>query len=160
MTVEAFVVSHGAPYESTAFLVRSGEYCVLYFGDVGPEGVEGTGLITAVWERVAPLIADGKLLGMFLEISYAEGRPDNLLFGHLTPSWMMAEMHALAQLIDPADPYAALDGFPVIVTHVKPIFQMVEPPQSVIARQLDQINDLGIDFIFPHQGMRIDFRSR
>ena len=160
MTVEAYVVSHGAPYESTAFLVRSGDEYVLYLGDVGPEGVEGTGLITAVWERIAPLIADGKLLGMFLEVSYAEGRPDNLLFGHLTPSWMMAEMHALAQMVDVAEPYGALDGFPVIVTHIKPVFQMVEPPLSVIARQLDQINDLGIDFIFPYQGMRIDFRSR
>jgi 3',5'-cyclic-nucleotide phosphodiesterase len=158
MTVEAFVVSHAAPYESTAFLVRSGEYYVLYFGDVGPEGVEKTGLITAVWERIAPLIADGKLLGMFLEISYAEGRPDSLLFGHLTPSWMMAEMHTLAQMVNAADPYEALAGFPVVVTHIKPVFEMVEPPLSVIARQLDQINDLGIDFIFPYQGMRIDFR--
>lgn len=158
MTVEAFPVSHGAPYESTAFLIRSANYYVLYFGDVGPEGVEKTGLVTAVWERVAPLIADGSLLGMFLEISYAEGRSDSLLFGHLTPSWMMAEMHTLAQLVDVANPYEALAGFPVIVTHVKPVFEMVEPPQSVIARQLDQINDLGIDFIFPYQGMRIDFR--
>ena len=158
MTVEAYIVSHDAPYESTAFLVRSGDDYVLYVGDVGPEGVEKTGLITALWERVAPLIADGKLLGMFLEVSYAEGRADGLLFGHLTPSWMMAEMHALAQLVDPMDPYAALEGFPVIVTHVKPVFQMVEPPRMVIDRQLDQLNDLGIDFIFPYQGMRIDFR--
>ena len=160
MTVEAFVVSHGVPYESTAFLVRSGDYYVLYFGDVGPEGVEQTGLITAVWKRVAPLITDDKLLGMFLEISYAEGRPDNLLFGHLTPSWMMAEMHTLAQIVDAADPYGALAGFPVVVTHVKPVFQMVEPPLNVISRQLDQINDLGIEFIFPYQGMRIDFRPQ
>ncbi len=159
MTVEAFVVSHDAPYESTAFLVRSGEYYVLYVGDVGPEGVEQTGLITAVWERIAPLIADGSLLGMFLEVSYAEGKPDSLLFGHLTPSWMMAEMHTLAQLVDAGDPYGALAGFPIIVTHIKPVFQMVEPPLSVISRQLDQINDLGIDFIFPYQGMRIDFRQ-
>jgi len=158
MTVEAYIVSHDAPYESTAFLVRSGEYYVLYVGDVGPEGVEGTGLITAVWDRVAPLIAEGKLLGMFLEISYAEGRADSLLFGHLTPSWMMAEMHTLAQRVDPTDPTSALDGFPVIVSHIKPVFQMVEPPRMVIERQLAQINDLGIDFIFPYQGMRIDFR--
>jgi len=158
MSVEAYPVSHGAPYESTAFLVRSGDDYVLYFGDVGPEGVEQTGLITAVWERVAPLIANGSLLGMFLEISYVEGRPDSLLFGHLTPSWMMAEMHTLAQRVDAADPYNALSGFPVVVTHVKPVFEMVEPPLNVISRQLDQINDLGIAFIFPYQGMRIDFR--
>ena len=109
-------------------------------------------------KRIAPLIANGSLLGMFLEISYAEGRPDSLLFGHVTPSWMMAEMHTLAQMVDASDPYDALAGFPVVVTHIKPVFEMVEPPLSVISRQLDQINDLGIDFIFPYQGMRIDFR--
>jgi len=158
MTVEAFPVSHGAPYESTAFLIRSGAYSVLYFGDVGPEGVEKTGLITNVWEETAPLIANGSLLGMFLEISYAEGRPDSLLFGHLTPSWMMAELHTLAQLVRPHDPYGALNGFPVIVTHIKPVLEMIEPPRNTIARQLDQLNDLGVKFIFPHQGMRIDFR--
>ncbi len=71
---------------------------------------------------------------------------------------MMAEMHTLAQLVDAVDPYDALAGFPVVVTHVKSVFEMVEPPLNVISRQLDQINDLGIDFIFPYQGMRIDFR--
>ena len=158
MTVEAFVVSHGAPYESTAFLVRSGNHYLLYVGDVGPEAVERKGLLTALWERVAPLIADGRLLGIFLEVSYAEGRPDELLFGHLTPSWMMAEMHRLALLVDGADPYSALVGLPVVVTHIKPVFDRVEPPRTVIERQLEQINDLGIDFVFPSQGMRIDFR--
>jgi len=130
----------------------------LYFGDVGPEGVEGTGLITAVWERVAPLIAEGSLLGLFLEISYAEDRPDSLLFGHLSPSWMMAEMYTLAQMVDTSNPYDALAGFPIVVTHVKPVFEMVEPPLRVISRQIAQLNDLGINFIFPTQGMRIDFR--
>jgi len=158
MTVEAFVVSHGAPYESTAFLVRSGNHYLLYVGDVGPEAVERKGLLTALWERVAPLIADGRLLGIFLEVSYAEGRPDELLFGHLTPSWMMAEMHRLALLVDGADPYSALVGLPVVVTHIKPVFDRVEPPRMIIERQLEQINDLGIDFVFPFQGMRLDLR--
>jgi|GEM_PF-37600 len=158
LSVEAMPVSHGQPYESTAFLIRSGNHYLLYFGDVGPEGVEGTGLITEVWERVAPLVADGSLLGMFLEVSYPEGRPDSLLFGHLTPSWLMAEMHTLAQLANPSNPYAVLEGFPVVVTHVKPSFQMIEPPRNVIERQLKQLNDLGIEFILPYQGMRIDFR--
>lgn len=159
MTVEAYPVSHGAPYESTAFLIESDGYYVLYFGDVGPEGVEGTGLITSVWERIAPLIAEGSLLGMFLEVSYAEGRPDDLLFGHLTPSWMMAELHTLAQLVDASNPREALAGLPVVVTHIKPVLQRIEPPRNVIARQLEQLNDLGVDFIFPAQGMRIDFRA-
>ena len=158
MSVEGYPVSHGAPYESTAFIVHSGDHCVLYIGDNGPEGVEGTGLLTAVWERVAPLIATGSLVGMFLETSYAEGRPDSLLFGHLTPSWLMAELHTLAQLVAPHDPYGALAGLPVVVTGIKPVFQSVEPPRLAIERQLEGLNDLGIDFVFPTQGMRIDFR--
>ena len=73
---------------------------------------------------------------------------------------MRALRAVLAQMVDPTDPYGALAGLPVVVTHVKPVFQRVEPPLSAISRQLAQINDLGIDFIFPYQGMRIDFRVR
>jgi len=157
-SVEAWPVSHGAPYQSCAFLLECEGYYLLYVGDAGPDGVEETGQITLLWERVAPLVASGSLLGLFLEASYPEGRPDELLFGHMTPSWMMAELHQLASLANPSDPYDALCGFPVVVTGIKPVMQRVEPPRNAIERQLKQLNDLGIEFILPYQGMRIDFR--
>ena len=85
------------PYASTAFLIESGGYYVLYFGDTGPDAVEESDGMNSVWQRVAPLVREGKLHGIFLEVSFPNDRPDHLLFGHLTPSWMMEELRALAQ---------------------------------------------------------------
>ncbi|PON13099.1 hypothetical protein C2W62_36150 [Candidatus Entotheonella serta] len=73
-----------------------------------------------VWNRVAPLVRSGKLRGLFLEVSYPDGRPDRLLHGHLTPAWAMQELQRLASLVDPAQPEAALSGLKVIITHIKP----------------------------------------
>src|SRR6185437_13011744 len=50
LQVRAFPLSHGNPYESTAFLVRSGEDCLLYFGDTGADSVEHTDKMQRVWQ--------------------------------------------------------------------------------------------------------------
>ena len=157
MTVEPFVLSHSEPYQSTAFLIRDDGYYVLYFGDTGPDKVEGTDNLKTVWERIAPLVSEGKLLGMFLEVSYVDATPDKSLFGHLTPSWMMNELHVLAELVDPDSPDTALEGFKVVINHIKPVFKVGPTPASVIAEELAQLNDLGVEFIIPYQGMRLGF---
>lgn len=157
MTVEAFPLSHSAPYESTAFLIQYNGKYVLYFGDTGPDAVEKADYLHRIWQRVAPLVRDGKLLGIFLEVSYQQGRPDNLLFGHLTPGWLMTELRRLAELVSPQSPNEAVKGLKVIVTHVKPIFATNPSPRVLIAEQLEALNELGIQFIIPFQGMRISF---
>ncbi len=40
MTVKAFLLSHGNGYPSTAFLLESQGYYLLYFGDTGPDPIE------------------------------------------------------------------------------------------------------------------------
>jgi len=157
MTVEAYVLSHSTPYESTAFLLRYGEYYLLYFGDTGPDAVEQSGQMKIVWKRIAPLIQEHKLLGIFLEVAYADGRSDSSLFGHLTPSWMMSEFHQLAELVAPDNLEQALNGLKVVVTHMKPILKNVPAVEYVIPQELAELNDLGIEFIIPFQGMRIGF---
>ncbi len=157
MTVEAYVLSHSAPYESTAFLIQHEGYYVLYFGDTGPDIVEKSDRMETVWKRVAPLVKEGKLLGIFLEVSYAEGRPDNLLFGHLTPSWLMAELQNLAELTAPENPDQALKDLKIVVNHIKPVFKRVPAVKFVISKELKMLNDLGVEFVIPFQGMRIDF---
>lgn len=159
MTVEAYVLSHSA-YESTVFLIRRGEYYILYFGDTGPDAVEKSDRMETVWKRVAPLVKEGKLLGIFLEVSYAEGRLDSQLFGHLTPSWLMAELHRLAELVAPESPGQALQGLKVVVTHIKPLFKTVPAVGFIIPEELTRLNDLGVEFVIPFQGMRIEFWSR
>lgn len=162
MTVEAYPLSHsGIPgegtYASTSFLIESGDYYVLYFGDTGPDAVEESNGMNSVWQRVAPLVREGRLRGIFLEVSFPNDRPDNLLFGHLTPSWMMDELRALARQVDADHPETALRGLKVVVTHIKPSFKPGENPAALIAKQLKQLNDLGVHFLLPQQGQRLVF---
>ena len=95
--------------------------------------------------------------GVFLEVSYPEGRPDKLLFGHLTPSWMTKELRELAELVNPESPGAALRNLTVVVTHIKPSLERGPTPRDQIAKQLSELNDLGVRLIVARQGQRIEF---
>ena len=45
---------------------------------------------------IAPLIKSKQLKAIFIETSFPDEQPDKTLFGHLTPHWLMKEMHDLA----------------------------------------------------------------
>ncbi len=154
-TVEAWPLSHGAGYPSTAFLLAADGAYALYLGDTGPDPVEKSQALATLWDRIAPLIRVHRLRGVFLEASYPDGRPDAQLFGHLTPSWVLRELHDLAVRVDPAAPDRALQGLPVVVTHIKPTLQAGPNPRELIRRQLQAQNDLGVAFILPEQGQAI-----
>lgn len=153
--VTAFPLSHGGQSESTAFLVESGAASLLYLGDTGPDAVEGKGRLRALWTRVAPLVRDRKLRAIFLEASYPSDRPDEKLYGHLTPRWVNAELGVLASLVDAADPASALRGLPVVITHVKPSLARGESPRERIARELRDANPYGVRFILATQGEKL-----
>jgi len=154
---KAFPVYHGYPYLSTAYLIRDGESFLLYFGDLGPEEVEdkkvtppdSKGLLTRVWEEVAPLICNQSLSAIFIENSYPNGRPENLLFGHLTPEWLYKELLSLQSLL-PCN--KTLKGTNIIITHMKPV--LGEDIPTLIKVQLHALNtNLSVRFIFPTQGL-------
>jgi 3',5'-cyclic-nucleotide phosphodiesterase len=156
MTVEPWALSHGGDL-STAFLIRAGGAAALYLGDTGPDAVERTTRLRALWTRVAPLVRDGVLRGMLIEVSYPDGRPDDLLFGHLTPAWLIHELRALAQLVDAGQPRGALRHLTIVVTHVKPALARGLTARERIARELNNRNDLGLRFVLARQGDRIEF---
>ena len=83
-----------------------------------------------------------------IETSFPDEQPDKTLFGHLTPHWLMKEMDDLADLAGGN----TLNGFNVIVTHVKP------PQVSIdkIKTQLKAENKLHLNLIFPEQGKAIE----
>ncbi len=157
LSVEAHPLSHAGARSSTAFLLRAGTWRALYVGDVGPDAVERSDGLETLWARIAPRIRDGTLRGMFLEASYPDGRPDEELHGHLTPSWMMRELRRLAKRVDPAHPELALRDLTVIVSHIKPSLEPGASPREQIERQLDAHNDLGVRLVVPRQGQRIEF---
>ena len=148
-SVQAFSLSHGNPYESTAFLVRNGENSLLYFGDTGADSVEHSGKMQTVWQAVAPLIKAHKLKALFIEVSFPNEQPVKGLFGHLTPALLQQELEALARLTGAA----ALKELPVVITHRKPVGSQEE----TIRRQLLAADPLGVKLIFPQQAQRLDF---
>lgn len=144
MFVKAFPLSHGNPFESTAFLVRNGDNYVLYLGDTGADEIERTDKLQLLWKEVAPLITAKKLKGIFIEVSFPDEQPQNKLFGHLTPALLMKEMHELS-LLTGAD---ALKHFPLVITHMKPPVKNY----AIMQQQLLKQNAAGLKLIFPQQG--------
>ena len=157
MVVTPYELSHSGEYLSTAFLVESDGAYMLYFGDVGPDAVEKSDRMQQVWTVVAPLVREKTLHGIFLEVSFPNDHPDNLLFGHLTPKWMMEELRTLARLVNPDQPETALQGLKVVVTHIKPTLNRDDAPEQTIMNELSELNDLGVEFILPESGKRLVF---
>ncbi|WP_031528224.1 MBL fold metallo-hydrolase [Dyadobacter crusticola] len=149
MQMRAFKLSHGAPTESAAFLVRSGDSYLLYFGDTGPDEIEKSNKMELVWKAVAPLVKEGKLRAVFLEVSYPNSQPDKSLFGHLTPKWFFKELEKLAALAG----QQSMRNLNVVVTHIKP----VGSNEAQITAELNKENTLGVKLIFPQQGIPMNF---
>ncbi|MBW1653796.1 MBL fold metallo-hydrolase [Flavobacterium quisquiliarum] len=146
MMVKAFPLSHVNPFESTAFLVKSEDSYVLYLGDTGPDSVEKSDKLKALWTTVAPLVQTKQLKGIFIEVSFPNEQPDKFLFGHLTPTHLMTELHILEDLAGKG----SLNNFKIVITHLKP------PAKNIakIKEQLKNQNDLGLKLIYPEQGKK------
>jgi cAMP phosphodiesterase len=148
MFVTGFPLSHSNPYESAAFLLRSGNSYVLYFGDTGPDEVEKTDRIAQVWQAVAPLVREGKVKGIFLEVSYTNEQPDNKLYGHMTPKWFMKTIEGLETLCGKG----SLRDVQLIVTHIKPTGEN----ERSVREQMREANSNKYRLLFPEQGVRFD----
>ncbi|AHK16853.1 MBL fold metallo-hydrolase [Thalassolituus oleivorans] len=158
MAVRIFPLSHVEHNASTAFLIRSDNHYALYLGDTGDDKIENSDLLQQLWVAIAPLIKNKQLDGIFIESSYLNNRPDKLLFGHMTPSWLLHSLHELAKIVDPKNTKHALKYLTVVVTHIKPNasldgINMVKEMKT----ELKLLNDLGIKFVIPEQGNILEF---
>jgi len=152
MTVTPFPLNHGGA-ESTAFLIESGDDAILCFGDTGPDEVQKVSNMQDIWKVIADKVKQRKLKALILEVSYTSDRPDNLLFGHLTPKWV----HKTLQSLDHEAGGNALKGLPVVVSHIK--YSLTdEQPQEAIRKELEAGNALGVQFVIPDQGALYHFR--
>jgi 3',5'-cyclic-nucleotide phosphodiesterase len=148
MTVKAFPLSH-SNLQSTAFLVHSKDSYILYLGDTGPDEIEKSHNLQALWEAIAPLIKNKELKAIMMEVSFPDEQPDKSLFGHFTPQWLMKEMSNLENVTGKG----SLKGFNFVVTHVKPPQKNIEK----IKQQLKAENTFGLNLIFPEQGKLLNF---
>ncbi|KAJ3557464.1 hypothetical protein NM688_g1456 [Phlebia brevispora] len=177
ISVRTMPLSHGcvgpdksATYDSTAFFIRSDASSqeLLFFGDVEPDSVALQPRLRAVWLAAAPKIPQ-TLSTLFIECSFPLGRPDNMLYGHLSPEHLAAELSVLAEEvvkhrristdnsspakrtrkkqrrnpISPQDLRGALTGLRVFITHVKEDLQLQHnrPMHDVIAEQVRSLVD-------------------
>ena len=87
--------------DSTAFFVRDTESNreVLIFGDVEPDSLSLSPRTYLVWQEAARKIAHGLLGGIFIESSYDDSQVDAVLFGHLNPKHLIAELQVLASMV-------------------------------------------------------------
>jgi cAMP phosphodiesterase len=90
--------------DSTAFFIRdtSSHREVLIFGDVEPDPISLSPRNHYVWAEAARKIAFGILGGIFIECSYDDSQPDSVLFGHLNPRHLIAELQTLAHMVSEA----------------------------------------------------------
>ena len=97
--------------DSSAFFIRDDSTGkeVLIFGDVEPDIISLSPRTLRVWSDAAPKIAAGLLTGIFIECSYDDARPDELLFGHLAPRHLIAELQVLADGVRSARRSRSLD---------------------------------------------------
>ncbi|MGI4863480.1 MAG: MBL fold metallo-hydrolase [Janthinobacterium lividum] len=149
LRMRAYPLSHGPGYESAAFLLQSQSSYLLYLGDTGADELERSHHLRELWQAVQPLVADGYLKAIFIETSYANEQPENLLFGHLTPARLMQELAALNELTG----VDALRAVPIVITHRKP----PASNEATIASQLAAANALGLKLVFPVQGKQLRF---
>jgi len=147
--VTAFPLSHGAPSQSTAFLVRNGDAYLLYLGDTGADTVEHSDKLHLLWQGIAPLIKAGQLKAIFIEVSFPNEQPAKLLFGHLTPTLLQKEIADLARTAGGV----SLSELPVVITHRKPSGDQ----EMMIQKELQADSSLRVKLVFPRQAGRIYF---
>ena len=150
LKVTAFSLSH--PLESTAFVIEYQDNMFVYFGDTGPDEVEQQGKLAAVWQYLAQQMQTKKLRGLVIEVSFDNQQPDNQLFGHLTPKWLMSELSHFYALLDNKK---VLSEIPIVISHIKYSLKNTVDPKVKIKQQIEKLNKLGLDFIIAKQGQRI-----
>ncbi|KAH7889963.1 cyclic-AMP phosphodiesterase [Phlebopus sp. FC_14] len=187
ISVRSMTVSHGKNssglYESSCFFIKHipTKHEFIFFGDVEPDSIAVKPKTISVWKAAAPKIPHD-LSAIFIECSYPSGRPNELLWGHLSPKHLVQEMVALAtevvlarksskagarqhprkkQKMDPTTSEAlhgALTGLKVYVMHCKEHVSMERPMTEIIGdqcRELLEPHDLGLELLTADQGMKI-----
>lgn len=150
LAVSAFPLSHGgAP--STAFLIHAGRDAILCMGDTGPDAVERSKALSHLWSVVAPLIRAGRLRAILIETSYPDPRPDDRLFGHLTPRWLHIE---LTKLVETA---GSIANVPIVIGHIKPSLSDEDDAPQRIMTQLAAPGGPDARYIRARQGRALHF---
>lgn len=91
-------------YDSIAYFVEleHQEKCrsFLFWGDVEPDAISTLPRNKPVWIETAKRFVLGELQWVWIECSYMNSRPNNLLFGHFKPDLLIDELETLAIIVE------------------------------------------------------------
>jgi 3',5'-cyclic-nucleotide phosphodiesterase len=150
LKVTAFSLSH--PLESTAFVIEKDQDLFVYLGDTGPDQIEKQGKLKALWQYLAQQLKGKHLRALVIEVSFANQQPDDRLFGHLTPKWLIQELSQFHTLVEDK---SKIKDLQVIISHIKYTMKNGTEPREQIKQQLSQANSLGFNFVLATQGQRL-----
>ncbi|WP_186377335.1 MBL fold metallo-hydrolase [Yersinia thracica] len=153
LTGEMYPLSHDKS-PSSMLLITSNKAAFAYFGDTGPDEIEKSKNLDTVWRKLAEKVQKQQLKGMIIEVSYPNEVDDGKLYGHMTPKWLLKELKNLEKYSGAGQP---LKGLSVVISHIKPSFKQGQDVRKVIAAELTQGNDMGINFILMDQGDSLRF---
>jgi cAMP phosphodiesterase len=151
-SVMSFRLAHPKDYPSSAFVIKNGDKYLAYFGDTSPDYLEKDKRMQKVWAHLAPIHDAGNLSGVLLECSIPNAQASELKYGHLTPQAFFSELNSFKSFTK-----KSLQGLKVMVTHRKESFTKSVDAPLIIQKELEALNTLGIEFIFPIQGERYIF---
>ena len=150
LKVTAFSLSH--PLESTAFVIEKDHDLFVYIGDTGPDQIEKQGKLKALWQYLAQQLKEKHLRALVAEVSFANQRLDDLLFGHLTPKWLIHELTEFHALVEDK---SKIKDLQIIVSHIKYTLKNGPDPKKRIEQQLNRANSPGFNFVLVTQGQRL-----
>ncbi|AMD19606.1 HCL545Cp [Eremothecium sinecaudum] len=134
----AFQSSHGRtiigqkPFHSMSYLLQDttdGD-SLLVFGDVESDLTSGTNSLVSLWTYLAENVPLSRLRGIIVECSSIDLKDESLLYGHMSPRHIIAELKTLKQSYN-----KSLDGLSIILTHIK-MEPMDEDPRLLILSEL------------------------
>ena len=114
--------------------------------------MEKQGKLAKVWRYLSQQLTSKTLRAMVLEVSFDNDRPDNLLFGHLTPKWLLQELAVFHGMLDDK---SQLEQSKIIISHIKYSLKAEEDPRAKVLQQLQQGNHLNLQIILAKQGQRL-----
>ncbi|MGL4985864.1 MAG: hypothetical protein ACRC5H_01850 [Treponemataceae bacterium] len=150
-STQAFSLSHSG-VESTMFLIQSDEKYLAYYGDLGSDAVEKATKLETTFKAIAPLIREKKLKAIMIEVSFPNEKPDQFLFGHLTPEWLNKELDILTHYAGTEN----MEGLNIIITHIKPSLKKNNDIRAKIIKELTDTNTYKVNYFFPTQGDKIE----
>jgi cAMP phosphodiesterase len=149
LQITPFELSHTNTHKSTAVLIHQDDSYVLYLGDTGADRIEKSTHLETLWKSCSPLLQKKQLKAILIEVSFSNERPENSLFGHLTPNLLQEELGVLANWAGKD----ALQDLNVVITHLKPNGNAVEK----IKKELKENNPYHVNYLFPEQGVKLNF---